>query len=88
MSDKSFESRARRSGHPLWVSLQISARGLNASVGETSCIGFIKAQFFADTAIDDITVQVSEGAASEKGEASTKDKDVVNPDGVMEVVIQ
>lgn len=49
--------------------------GLNKSASEAFCVGSIKSQFFADDSIDGLTLRLSEEAASDDSEGSTKNKD-------------
>lgn len=59
---------------------------LNKSAEKAYCAGSIISHFHAVIAIDDITVRLSEGAASDDGDASTKDEDVVDPQADLEVI--
>lgn len=67
----------RRSACPLKMWLRNFRRNINNSVIDSFCIGSVEAQFHADIAINGITLQSSEGAASKDGGTLTKREEIV-----------
>lgn len=53
--------------------------GLSRLLNEAFRAGSIRSQFYADTAIDGITLRFSEGAESDDGDGFTTGEDVVDP---------